>query len=76
MGGEGRGEADVLVGSGVRTVNPSAEDLEASRARIWIDGCMPTPSFPISVCGLPPSTPARAGHKWVWGTNTWHEVEM
>lgn len=67
--------ADVLAGSGVRRAASSwaQNEHEASRARVWVDHG-PTPSFPSSVCGLPPSRPAQAGHAWVWGANEWHEV--
>ena len=68
-----RGDADVLVGSNVRCA-ASESELERARERVWYDGCEPTPSFPSSVGGLPPTAPPKPGHRWVWGHGTWHEV--
>ena len=74
----GRGEADVLVGSRVRLAAADDDEnlRELRRSRVWAQGYEPTPSLPISVCGLPPSTPPRPGHVWKWGHNTWHEIRI
>ena len=75
----GRGEAQhVLPGSGVRLATTSwpESQREAARASVWREGYMPSPSRPISVCGLPPSTPPRPGFAWRWGGSTWHEVAV
>ena len=49
--------------------------MEEIRSRVWTRGSEPTPSFPVSVSGMPPSTPPRPGHQWQWGANSWHQVE-
>lgn len=73
-----RGEADRLTGSGVHlaTSTWAEEDFDLARKRIWHPGLAPTPSYPISVCGLPPSTPPRDKHAWRWGGTAWHEVAV
>lgn len=72
-----RSEADVLVGSGVRFAVDTSDEraYENARASVWAKGHAPSPSRTASVCGLPPSTPPRAGHRWEWGYNSWHEVK-
>ena len=70
------GEADWLVGSGVRRVTVNDAEAAAAREKIWLPGHAPTPSVISSIHGLPPSTPPRRNHKWQWGGTNWHEVPV
>ena len=69
------GEADeILAGSGVRRVY--GDDQEHPRASIWRDDFVPSPSKPISVSGVPPSSPPAHGKRWAWGSSQWHQVPI
>ena len=77
------GELDAdkfLAGSGVRRVMTAADSEDSSpwrsrHSRLWRpEGREPTPSAPISVCGVPPRTPPGVGMRWVWGATQWHQV--
>lgn len=66
-----------LAGSGVRCVITDENDSQRSRHRmIWRAGDAPSPSKPLTVNGMPPTTPPGPGMEWVWGATQWHAVPM